>query len=72
MASYLSNTRNRDTITLMLSNAEASAILVLASHALDHGTKKLNPQSTGAAERAIDALNAALNKSARRAGWFDA
>lgn len=71
MATYLANNASRDSVTIMLSNAEAHALLDLAAEAWDEGLGAMNAQSKKAASRAIDALSAATNTSARRAGYFE-
>lgn len=71
MASYLANNAARDTVTIMLSNSEAHALMDLAEEALQEGLSTMNHQRRSAAERAISALSAATNTSARRAGFFD-
>ena len=73
MASYLALNASRDTVTLMLSKAEADALRDLALYAepdIGEGLP-MNPQTRAAAERAMSALTAATNTSARRAGYFD-
>jgi len=72
MAAYIAHNQSRDTVTLMLSKAEANALMEVASHAWDKGEPDLNPASRNAAGRALDALHASINTSARRAGYFDA
>lgn len=71
MASYIANNQSRDTVTIMLSKAEADAVNKLAETAWDEGLGDLNPASIKAADRALKALSAATNTSARRAGFFD-
>lgn len=71
MATYIANNASRETVTIMLSNAEAHALLDLAAEAFNEGMSAMNGQRRGAAERAMDALSAATNPSARRAGFFD-
>lgn len=71
MATYLAHNQSRDTVTLMLSKAEANALMEVAGHAWDQGKPELNSQSRLAAGRALDALSASTNTSARRAGYFD-
>lgn len=71
MATYIANNAARDTVTITLSNAEAHALLDLASEAYGEGLCVMNSQSRKAANRAMDALSAATNTSARRAGFFD-
>ena len=69
MATYIAHNAARDTVTVTLSKAEANALLGLAAeaevlHTMDSRRRK-------AAQRAVDALSAATNTSARRAGFFD-
>lgn len=71
MATYIAHSQRRETITLMLSKAEADALGALAAHAYDEGGVEMNGQTKAAANRAIDALNASTNISARRAGFFE-
>lgn len=71
MATYLANNQSRDIVTLILSKAEADALGALAATAYSEGLVKMNGQTTAAANRAIDAISAATNTSARRAGFFD-
>ena len=71
MASYIANNQSRDTVTLMLSKAEADALSTLACKGFDAGVVKMNNQTTAAVNRAIDALIASTNTSARRAGYSD-
>jgi predicted DNA-binding transcriptional regulator YafY len=68
MATYLANTANRDVITLGLSKAEAEALLdaVAQTRAMPG-----NNMTRAALDRAVSALHAATNTSARRAGFFD-
>lgn len=75
MASYIAHNQSRDTVTIMLSKAEAEALHGLAEHAdksfeMDGGDVR-NPQTRAACERALRALDASVNTSARRAGYFD-
>lgn len=73
MATYLAHNSRRDTVTLMLSKAEAEALRDLALFAavsINDGLP-MNSQTAAAANRAMDALSAATNKSARRAGYFE-
>jgi len=71
MASYISHNAQRDAVTIMLSNAEAHALLDLAEEALAEGLSVMNGQRQKAVQRALDALSASTNTSARRAGFFD-
>ncbi|EEE36911.1 hypothetical protein RKLH11_746 [Rhodobacteraceae bacterium KLH11] len=71
MASYIANTASRETVTLMLSKAEADALRRLAELAWDEGLGEMNTSTQSAARRAMDAASAATNPSARRAGYFD-
>jgi hypothetical protein len=71
VATYIAHNQSRDIVTLMLSKAEANALMEVAGHAWDKGEPDLNPQSRSAAGRALDALHASTNTSARRAGYFD-
>lgn len=71
MATYIAHNQSRDTVTLMLSKAEAKALMELAGHAWKNCGPDLNPQSRSAAGRALDALHASTNTSAGRAGFFD-
>jgi len=71
MASYIANNQARDTVTIMMSKGEADAINKLAELAWDEGLGDLNPASIKAADRAMKAITAATNTSARRAGFFD-
>lgn len=71
MATYIANNAARDTVTITLSNAEAHALLDLAAEAESEGLGCANGKRRDAARRAMDALSAATNTSARRAGFFD-
>ena len=71
MATYIAHNQSRDTVTLTLSKAEANALMEVAGYAWEQGKPALNPQSRSAAGRALDALHASTNTSARRAGFFD-
>lgn len=71
MASYLASNASRDTVTIMMSNSEARALLDLAEEALRDDLTDMKGQRRYAADRAIDALTCALSPSARRAGFFD-
>lgn len=71
MASYIANNQSRDTVTIMLSKAEAEALSDLACKGFDANVVKMNGQTRAAVNRAIDALLASTNTSARRAGYFD-
>jgi hypothetical protein len=72
MASYIANNQNRDTVTIMLSKAEAEALLTVLEHGFSTDDYyKMNGQSRSAVSRAHDALLASVNTSARRAGYFD-
>ena len=71
MASYIANNQSRDTVTIMLSKAEAEALGNLACKGFDAGVVKMNGKTAAAVNRAIDALLASTNISARRAGYFD-
>lgn len=71
MASYIASNQSRDNVTLMLTKAEADAVTKLATMAWDAGMGNLNSASRKAAIRALDAMSAATNTSARRAGFFD-
>ena len=71
MASYIANNQARDTVTVMLSKAEADALFALADAAMNAGLDDMNNQSKAAARRSMDALFAATSTSARRAGYFD-
>lgn len=71
MASYISGNQSRETVTIMMSKAEAEAINKLAELAWDEGLGDMNPQSIAAADRAMKAISASTNRSARRAGFFD-
>jgi len=75
MASYIANNQNRDSVTVMLSKAEAEALRDLAIHAYElrepDELPPMNSSTKSAANRAMDALSAATNTSARRAGYFD-
>jgi hypothetical protein len=73
MASYLASNMRRDTVALILSKAEAEALRDLALFAepsINDGLP-MNSSTMAAARRAVDALSAATNTSARRAGFFD-
>ena len=73
MASYLASNQSRDAVTIMLSRAEAEALRDLALYAepdIGEGLP-MNNQTRAAAGRALDALAASTNTSARRAGFFD-
>ncbi len=73
MATYLSHNSKRDVVTLMLTRAEADALRDVALYAEpDIGENlPMNPQQKAAFNRAIDALAASTNTSARRAGYFE-
>lgn len=71
MASYIAHNQKRDIVTLMLSKAEAEAVLDLAERCLSEGLVSMNGQTASAANRALSALSASTNTSARRAGYFD-
>lgn len=71
MASYIANNHKRDTVTIMLSRAEAEALCDLACKGYDADVVKMNGQTKAAVNRAIDALQASTNTGARRAGFFD-
>lgn len=71
MASYIANNQSRDTVTIMLSKAEAEALSDLACEGLDAGIVKMNGKTKAALNRAVDALFASTNTNARRAGFFD-
>ncbi len=74
MASYIANNQSRDTVTIMLSREEAEALHGLADiadRAFDHFGDDRNGQTKAACERALRAVDAATNTSARRAGFFD-
>lgn len=74
MASYIANNQSRDTVTIMLSRAEADALHDLATHAgkaFDHFGDKRNGKTKSACKRALKALQASTNNNARRAGYFD-
>lgn len=68
MAAYL---RQSGQVSLLLSEAEANALRALGELALD---ENLNGRSNGAekaaADRALQALAASTNRSARTAGYF--
>jgi len=73
MASYLAGNAKRDTVTLMLSKAEAEALrdlAIFAEPSINDGLP-MNSSTVAAARRAVDALSASTNISARRAGFFD-
>lgn len=74
MASYIANNQSRDTVTIMLSKAEAEALHGLADiadRAFGHFSDDRNGKTKAACERALRALNASTNTGARRAGFFD-
>ena len=74
MASYIASNQSRDTVTIMLSKAEADALHELseiADRAFDHFGDERNGQKRAACERALKALYASTSNSARRAGFFD-
>lgn len=71
MSSYVASNASRDAVTIMLSNSEAHALLDLAEEAAHEGLSAMNGKRRSAAKRAMDALAAATNTSARRAGFFD-
>lgn len=77
MASYLASNMRRDTVALILSKAEAEAeaealrdLALFAEPSINDGLP-MNSSTMAAARRAIDALSASTNTSARRAGFFD-
>ena len=71
MATYIASNRSRDSVTLVLSKAEADGVARLAELAWDEGLGDLNPKTMAAADRVLKAISAATNTSARRAGFFD-
>ncbi|WP_136443667.1 hypothetical protein [Pacificoceanicola onchidii] len=71
MATYIANNASRDTVTVTLSKAEAEALLTSASLGEDAFEATANGMTRAAYSRASDALYAATNTSARRAGFFD-
>jgi GTP-sensing pleiotropic transcriptional regulator CodY len=74
MASYIAHNQTRDTVTIMLSKAEAQALADLADHAdrsFGHFGDDRNGMTKAACARALRAVEAATNTSARRAGYFD-
>jgi len=73
MASYIANNENRDTVTITLSKAEADSLRYFAECGFDGEPPDdhVNPATTKAANRAMQALGASTNRSARRAGFFD-
>jgi len=70
MASYIAHNARRDTVALMLSRAEAEALLKLASRP-DGEEPQMNGKTRASADRATSALSASINPTARRAGFFD-
>ena len=73
MASYLASNMRRDTVALILSKAEAEALrdLALFAEPFINDGLPMHSSTMAAARRAIDALSASTNTSARRAGFFD-
>ena len=71
MATYIAHNQSRDTVTIMLSKAEADGLRILAEAGWENGELDINSQTERAANRALDALTASTNTSARRAGYFD-
>lgn len=72
MASYIANNASRDSIALLLSKAEAEALRDIAHYACDNEhLPQMNNKTKSAANRAIDAIGAATNTGARRAGFFE-
>ena len=71
MATYIANNAARDTVTITLSNAEAEALLTAACLGEDSFEETANGMTRAAYHRATDALHAATNTSARRAGFFE-
>lgn len=72
MATYLAHNSRRDTVTLMLSKAEAEALAEMAIAGWSGDSiSGMNGQKRDAGKRAMDALSAATNTSARRAGYFE-
>lgn len=73
MASYIAHGAKRELVTLMFSRAEADALRDMALYAeMDIGEGlPMNPMTRAAANRAVAALAASTNTSARRAGYFD-
>ena len=69
MAAYL---RQGGQVSLILSEAEAKALLALAEKAESHGLSLENVSAVKAADRAMQALAASTNLSARIAGYFPA
>lgn len=71
MATYIALSADRETVSLMLSKAEADALRKLASHAYEACEVPMNHMTMAAADRALNALSAATNNNARRAGYFE-
>lgn len=72
MAVYVANNASRSVVTLVLSKAEAEALLelVLYSDNVPNFFGSRHMVQT-AADRAIKALSASTDSSARRAGFFE-
>ena len=68
MAVYIANNAARDTVTITLSKAEAKALLSAAGSA---EIDSMNGMTLEALSRSVRALDASINTSARRAGFFD-
>lgn len=71
MASYIANNQSRDSVTIMMTKAEADALYQCAEAGFGTAQTEMNGQSVAAANRALNAISASTNTSARRAGYFD-
>ena len=71
MATYIAHNQARDIVTLMMSKAEAEGLRTLAEAGWENGELEINSQTEKAANRALNALSASTNTSARRAGFFE-
>ena len=74
MATYIASNASRDSVTITLSRAEADALRDAALYAelgIVEGNLPMNNRTRAAYDRAVSALAASTNTSARRAGFFD-
>lgn len=74
MAGYIANNATRDTVNIIMTKAEAAALSDLAIYAdvaFDEFGDTRNAMTKQACARALRAIEASINTSARRAGFFD-
>ncbi len=67
MAAYL---RQGGQVSIILSEAEAKALCKVGERGFDEKRDSLNGSERNAADRALQALAASTNRSARVAGYF--